>query len=103
MAVKTTSGLTEIQVLKDIVIQGDTWGSILASVQVDSIGKECQQAGYGYNYNDSLPVSILGLLDDMIGITEAGYKAQQMNTFFNVKGQLVQTHKRDHESHTVPR
>ena len=85
MAVKTISGLTDRQVLKDVVLQGDTWGSILASVQVDSIGKECQEAGYGYMYKDSLPVSILGLVDDMLGITEAGFQAQQMNTFMNVK------------------
>ena len=32
MAVKTQSGLTERQTLKDIVLQGDTWGSIMASV-----------------------------------------------------------------------
>ena len=85
MAVKTTNGLTESQNLKDIVLQGDTWGSLLASVQVDSIGKECQENGYGYRYKDSLLVSILGMVDDMLGITEAGYKAQQMNTFMNVK------------------
>ena len=87
MAVKTTTGLTDRQVLKDIVLQlqGDTFGSILASVQVDSIGKECQEAGYGYLFMDSLPVSILGLVDDMVGVTEANYKAQQMNTFLNVK------------------
>ena len=36
-------------------------------------------------YKDSLLVSILGMVDDMIGITEAGFKAQQMNTFMNVK------------------
>ena len=32
-----------------------------------------------------MPVSILGLVDDMLGITEAGFQAQQMNTFMNVK------------------
>ena len=85
MAVKTTNGLTDRQVLKDIVLQGDTWGSLLASVQVDSIGKECQEAGYGYLYKDSLPISILGLVDDMLGVTEAGYQAEQMNTFMNLK------------------
>ena len=85
MAVKTPSGLTERQVLKDVVLQGDTWGSILASVQVDSIGKECQSAGYGYIYKDSLQVSLLGLVDDTIGITEVGFKAQQLNVFMNVK------------------
>ena len=52
---------------------------------MDSIGKECQEAGYGYIYMDSLPVSILGLVDDMVGVTEVGYQAQQMNTFMNIK------------------
>ena len=28
---------------------------------------------------------MLGLVDDTIGVTEAGYKAQQMNAFFNIK------------------
>ena len=37
MAVRTPSGLTERQTVKNIVLQGDTWGSILASVQVDTI------------------------------------------------------------------
>ena len=51
MAVKTPSGLTERQVVKDCVLQGDTWGSILVSVQVDSIGKECVAAGLTYTYS----------------------------------------------------
>ena len=85
MAVKTPTGLTERQTLENIVLQGDTWGSILASVQVDSIGKECVEAGYGYKYKDSLPISMLGLVDDTIGVTEAGFMAQQMNAFINVK------------------
>ena len=75
MAVNTPGGLSERQMIKNIVLQGDTWGSILAAVQVDSIGKECDQSGYGYQYKDSLPVSLLGLVDDMIGLTEAGYDA----------------------------
>ena len=85
MAVNTPGGLSERQMIKNIVLQGDTWGSILAAVQVDSIGKECEQSGYGYQYKDSLPVSLLGLVDDMIGITEAGYKATQMNCLINIK------------------
>ena len=81
MAVNTPGGLSERQVLENIVLQGDTWGSILASVQVDSIGKECEETGLGYKYKESLSVSLLGLVDDTIGVTEAGYKAQQMNVF----------------------
>ena len=85
MAVNSAGGLTERQTLTDIVLQGDTFGSILASVQVDSIGQECAQSGYGYQYKDSLPVGMLGLVDDTIGITEAGYKAQMLNAFMNIK------------------
>ena len=85
MAVNTPNGLTERQVLKNVVLQGDTWGSILASVQVDSIGKDVEQSGYGYNYQDMLPVPLLALVDDMIGVTKAGYRAQQMNAMINVK------------------
>ena len=85
MAVNTPTGLSERQRLENIVIQGDTFGSILASVQVDSIGQECAASGYGYKYMDSLPVGILGLVDDTIGVTEVGYQAQMMNAFMNVK------------------
>ena len=85
MSVNTPDGLSERQVLKNIVLQGDTFGSILASVQVDTIGQECSQSGYGYNYKDILPVGMLGLVDDIIGITEVGYKAQMMNAFMNIK------------------
>ena len=28
---------------------------------------------------------MLGLVDDIIGVTEAGFKAKQMNSFINVK------------------
>ena len=85
MAVKTPAGLTERQTIKDIVLQVDTFGSILASVQVDSIGQECMRAGHYYLYKDKLPVGFLGLVDDIVGITERGYKAQQLNGFINLK------------------
>ena len=44
MAVKTPYGLTSRKIVKNIVLQGDTWGSILTSVQVDMIGKDCLDA-----------------------------------------------------------
>ena len=85
MAVKTPSGLTERQVVSNSVLQGDTWGSMLASVQVDSIGKECMEEGHSYLYKGRLPVGFLGMVDDIVGITEAGFKAQKMNAFINLK------------------
>ena len=52
MAVNTPNGLTERQTINNVVLQGDTFGSILASAQVDSIGKDVEQSGYGYRYKD---------------------------------------------------
>ena len=85
MAVNTPDGLTDRQQLSNVVLQGDTWGSLLASIQVDNICKDVVNSGYGYKYKDILPVSMLALVDDMVGITYAGYRAQQMNTAINVK------------------
>ena len=85
MAIKTEGGLTDRQVIRNCVLQGDTWGSMLASVQVDSIGKIVEEAGIGYKYKNILPISMLGMVDDVIGITEAGFKAQQLNVILNVK------------------
>ena len=58
---------------------------MLAFVQVETIGKEYQERGFGYKYKDSLKVSMLGMVDDLIGITGAGYQTKQMNMFINIK------------------
>ena len=73
------------QKIQNTVLQGDTFGSILASVQVESIGRACIEAGHGYKYKEKLQVGFLGLVDDIIGISEAGSKAQILNTFLNIK------------------
>ena len=85
MAIQTQSGLTERQTVNDIVLQGDTFGSILAPLQVDAISKDVLESGLGYIYKNDLSISLLGLVDDVIGITEAGFKAVQMNEVINVK------------------
>ena len=85
MAVNTSTGLTERQSLRNYVLQGDTWSSLLASIQVDNICKDIDGAGYGYLYKDSLPVSMLALVDDLVGVTYAGNRALQMNVAINVK------------------
>jgi hypothetical protein len=43
------------------------------------------KAGHYYLYKNKLPVGFLGLVDDIVGISEAGYKAQQQNAFINFK------------------
>ena len=85
MAVKTAHGLSAREAVHDIVLQGDTFGSLLASVQVETIGQDCMKAGFKIDYKKVLPIGFLGLVDDIVGITEAGFPAVQLNTFMNVK------------------
>ena len=85
MAVNTSEGLTDRQKIYNSVLQGDTWSSLLASNQVDAIGQECLESGYGFKYKECLPVGMFGFVDDSVGITEAGYKAQMFNALFNIK------------------
>ena len=73
------------KVIKNSVLQGDTFGSLLASVQVDTIARHVEKAGIGYKYKGKLPMNILGLVDDIMGIREAGHKVHIMNTILNFK------------------
>ena len=85
MTVNTPHGQTEEESIKNVVLQGDTFGSLLASVQADRICQDVMKAGVGYRYKDCLSVGMLGLIDDLIGITPAGFQAQQMNDIINLK------------------
>ena len=85
MAVNSPGGLSERHTVRNTVLQGETWSSLLASVQVDKIARKCQEAGVGYKYKNNLPVSLLGLVDDLIGVTETGCDAQKMNAIINVR------------------
>ena len=59
----------------------------LASNQVDMFGKEMleEDMSFLYEYKGYIPVHVLGQIDDIIGVTLAGYKSVQMNRFLNVK------------------
>ena len=47
--------------------------------------KESIEQGHGYLYKNSLKIGFLALVDDIVGITEAGMDAQNLNAFMNMK------------------
>ena len=85
--VKTPFGLTEEVVLEEVVLQGEVWGPSLASNQVDTFEKEMlkEDVPFMYRYKGYIPVPVLGMIDDIIGVTLAGYNATQMNSYLNVR------------------
>ena len=67
IAVKTPVGKTETGSIQNVVIQGDVFGPLLCSKQVDMFGKECLEAGkYTYMYKNEVEIPPLSMVDDMI-------------------------------------
>ena len=87
MNVNTEYGLSNEYILTDRTMQGDTWSSILASGQIDSFGKELieESPKFLYKLKDEIPIPLLGQTDDLIGVSEIGFKSIQLNAFINVK------------------
>ena len=85
--VRTSYGKSEEFTLTNKIMQGDTWASSLASAQVGKFGKEMleEEPSFTYKYMGEVPVPLLGMVDDLIGVSEAGFKTNQLNAFVNVK------------------
>ena len=44
-----------------------------------------EEPSYMYNFQGEVPIPLLGQVDDLIGVAEAGYKSSQLNSYINVK------------------
>ena len=55
MSVKTPLGLTERKEINEVICQGDPWGPIQCSVQIDGIGRESLNPDLEpYKYKDEI-------------------------------------------------
>ena len=80
VAVKTPVGKTSRGVIRNVITQGDVFGPILCSNQVDTIGKECLEEGkYTYSYKGEVDIPPLGMVDDLLCISECGHRTAMMN------------------------
>ena len=72
--------------MEKIICQGDPWGSIQCSVQIDTIGKDSLAPDLEpFKYKELVEIPALGMVDDVLAITESGYKTARMNAFFTAK------------------
>ena len=84
--VKTPAGLSDARNVEKIICQGDPWGSMECGIIVDGFGKESLKPEMEpYQYRGTVPVPLLGMVDDILYITESGYKACRANAFINAK------------------
>ena len=84
--VKTPFGFTKSESLERIIMQGETFGPLCCSVQVDSFGKECiLKEKLLYTYKGEVGVPPLAMVDDLVCISECGVNSVLMNAFINAK------------------
>ena len=86
MAVKTQYGISHRETVTNIVTQGDPQSPIECSNQIDTICKECLEPDMEhYKYKNEVKIPALDFLDDIITVSESGYKTSIMNSFKNAK------------------
>jgi hypothetical protein len=67
-------------------MQGDVLAPLISSLQVDTFGKEClEEKKHLFYFKDIVPVGPLGMVDDLLTISECGFKTNLMNQFINFK------------------
>ena len=59
---------------------------MLCSKQVDTFGKEClEEQKYNYLYKGKVAIPPLSMVDDVVCISECGYKAVMSNSYMQSK------------------
>ena len=65
---------------------GDPWGSIQCSAQMDGIGRESLKPELEpFIYKGEIEIPALGMVDDLLKLSESGYKTIRQNSFINTK------------------
>jgi hypothetical protein len=86
VAVKTPAGLTKRELVKEIVLQGEVFGPLQCSVQVDSFGKEClSQSKHLYSYRGCVGIPPLAMIDDLLAVSDCGVETVKTNAYLNAK------------------
>ena len=84
VAINTAVGQTERMDINNVLTQGGTWGSLLCSNHIDSLGRRCVETGdYMYKYKNQLDVMPLAMVDDLLGVASCGHDSLSLNNFIN--------------------
>ena len=89
VSVKTPFGNTESEVVRRVVMQGETFGPLCCSVQVDTFGKECiMKDQLLHLYKNEVGIPPLAMVDDLVCISKCGLESVLMNAFINAKSNM---------------
>ena len=84
--VKTPAGPTSEFKLKELIMQGSVFGPIKATVQIDTLGRDCMKHNQGlFKYKSVLSIPPLALIDDCLGFSTCNTDAVLVNSILNSK------------------
>ena len=72
--------------MPNIVQQGGTWGPLLCSNSIDTLGRKCQDRGENYYlYKGVVRILPLAMVDDLNGIAKCGLDSVELNSFLTTQ------------------
>ena len=83
ICVKSQVGVTEKDVIRDIILQGETVSSIICTSSVDLMSKQCPLEVY--KYREVVDIPKLSFVDDIADVTKCGKSAKDMNEFTSIE------------------
>ena len=79
--------------VNNVVMQGSVWGGLKCTTQMDTLNKimkSKEELTYSYIGNTTIPMGVLGMVDDTLVIAECGVKSVEKNT---VVHSFIETHR----------
>ena len=83
VAINTAVGQTERVNIPDITAQGGTWGPLLCSNSIDTVGKWSEAHGQYYRYKKIAKVLPMAMVDDLLSVRKCGFESIETNTTIN--------------------
>ena len=72
--------------VNDLVAQGSTWGPLMTSASIDTIGKEAQETGKcTFIYKDTVKIPPSSFVDDVLAVSNCGTESIVTNAVINTQ------------------
>ena len=85
VAMNTAVGQSERVNIPEITTQGGTWGPLLCSNSIDTVGKYSLENDHHFKYKRMARIIPLAMVDDLLAVSNCGYHSTAINTIIELK------------------
>ena len=84
IAIKTQEGKSSRINIKNIIMQGTVWGSLLCTASMDKLGQMIYRSNdLVYKYKGAIDIPSLGMVDDILSVQKCSNEALKINAAVN--------------------